>query len=85
MSGYWLINPKTHNLGVKRWGLEQKNCHHPRVKKQGVVIVIHDELKSQPCLTIHYTHNETLKGLRCCELPESVQTHSTLVSKVENR
>ena len=44
-------------------------------------MVVHDELKSQPCLTIHYTHNETLKGLRCCELPESVQTHSTWCQK----
>ena len=28
------------------------------LKSQGVVMVIHDELKSEPCLTIHYTYNE---------------------------
>ena len=45
-------------------------------------MVVHDELKSQPCPTIHYTYNEILEGLRCCELPESVSTHSIWVQKV---
>ena len=27
-------------------------------------MVIHDELKSEPCPTIHYTYNEILEGLR---------------------
>ena len=47
------------------------------------MIVIHGELKSQPCKTIHHTYNETLKGLRCCEWPQSVQTHAILAWKVE--
>ena len=42
-----------------------------------------DELKSQPCKTIHYTYNEALEVLGCCELPESVQNNTILVSKVD--
>ena len=45
-------------------------------------MVVDDEFKSQACKTIHYTHNETLAVLRCCELPKSVWTHSILVWKV---
>ena len=52
---------------------------------RGVVMVIHDALKSQPCLTIHYTYNKIMEGLGCCELHQSVQTHRILVSRVENR
>ena len=33
-------------------------------------MIIHDELKSQPFKTIHYTYNEMLEGLRCCEIYE---------------
>ena len=50
-----------------------------------VALVMHDELKLQPCITIHYTYGGEMEGLRCCELPESVQNHSILVSKVEYR
>ena len=59
-------NPNILHLGVKRRGLLQA-CHHPQLERQGVVMVILDEFKSQPCTTIHYTCNETLEGLRCCE------------------
>ena len=68
------------NVGYWSW-----SCHHPWLKSRGVVMVVHDELKSQPCKTIHYTYNEILEGLRCCRLPEPVQTYWILVSKVENR
>ena len=53
----------------------------PATQSQGVVMVIHDELKSEPCLTIHYTYNEILEGLRCCELSESLQTFCILIRK----
>ena len=51
----------------------------------GVVMVVDDEFKSQPCtcITIYYTYNETLKGLRCYELPKLLQTHSILVWNVD--
>ena len=52
--------------------------HIPQLKSRGVVMVVEYEFKSQPFTTIHYTYNETLEGLRCCELPESVQTHAIL-------
>ena len=55
----------------------------PMNVKRDVVLFLHDELKSQPCKTIHYTHGERMEGLRCCELPSAVQTRSILVSKVD--
>ena len=42
-------------------------------------MVVGDELKSQPYITIHYTYNEALEGVGCCELPKSVQTYSISV------
>ena len=53
-------------------GYRSENCHQPLLKSRGVVMVIHDELKSEPCVTIHSTYNKILEGLRCCELPQSV-------------
>ena len=41
------------NVGYWSW-----SCHHPWLKSRGVVMVVHDELKSQPFKTIHYTYNE---------------------------
>ena len=46
-------------------------------------MIVEDEFKSQPCKTIHYTIDEILEGLRCCELPISVQIHTILVQKVD--
>ena len=45
-------------------------------------MVVGNEFHSQPCLTIYYTNGQRLEGLRCCELPESVSTHSIQVQKV---
>ena len=73
---------QTYSIFVWNVGCWSQHRHHPQLKSQGVVLVVDDEFKSQPCKTIHYTYNETLEGLRCCELPESVQTHSILVWKV---
>ena len=73
---------QTHSILV--WNIRHlsRNRHHPQLKSRGVVTVVDDEFKSQACKTIHYTYNETLKGLRCWESPESVHTHSILVWKV---
>ena len=45
-------------------------------------MVVGDEFQSPPFPTVHYTFDDTLEGLRCCELPESVSTHSIWVQKV---
>ena len=45
-------------------------------------MVVEDEFHSKPCLTIQYTNGERLEGLGCCELPESVRTHSLWVRKM---
>ena len=41
-------------------------------------MVMDDGPKSQPCKTIHYTYNQALEGLGCCELPQLVQNHTIL-------
>ena len=45
-------------------------------------MVLEDEFQSPPSPTIHYTYNDTLEGLGCCELHESVSTHTIWVRKV---
>ena len=61
---------------------QSPNFHHPRLKKQGVVMVVEGEFQSQPFPTIYYTNGQRLEGLRCCELPESVRTYSIWVRKL---
>eukprot|EP00956_Cyclotella_meneghiniana_P010845 scaffold15182_cov36-Cyclotella_meneghiniana.AAC.1 len=77
------ITPNILHLGVKRIGNWSRNRHHPQLKSQGVVLVVDDEFKSQPCKTIQFTYGERMEGLGCCESPKSVQTHSVLMQKVE--
>ena len=76
---------QTYSILVWNVGYWSRNRHHPWLKSQGVALVVDDEFKSQPCKTIHYAYDERREGLRCCEMSKSVQTHSILVSKVENR
>ena len=70
------------NLGVKHIGTPIQNFHHPQLKSWGVVMVVEGEFQSQPSPTINYTYNDTLEGLRCCELHESVSTHTIWLRKV---
>ena len=44
--------------------------------------VVEDEFQSPPSPNIHYTYNGILEGLGCCELPESVSTHTIWIRKV---
>eukprot|EP00956_Cyclotella_meneghiniana_P006117 scaffold7974_cov113-Cyclotella_meneghiniana.AAC.2 len=63
----------THSILVWEVGTPAShNFHHPRLKCQGVVMVVEDEFQSQLCTTIYYTNGQRLEGLRCCELLESV-------------
>ena len=77
------INQKTLHLGVKHWRLVP-NRYHLWLRSQGVVLVlvVNDKYKSQPCKTIHYTYDETLEGLRCCEILESIHTYFILIWNV---
>ena len=52
----------TGSILVWNVGTWSQNFHHPRLKRQGVVMVVEDEFQSQPCLTIQYTNDERLKG-----------------------
>ena len=65
------------NIGAWYW-----NFHHLRLKSRGVVMVLEDEFQSPPSPTIHYTYNDILEGLGCCELHGSVTTHTIWVRKV---
>ena len=75
----------THTILVWNVGTMHQNFHHPRLKSRSVVTVVEDEFQSPPSPTIHHTYNDTLEGLGCCELPESVQSHLILVWKVYYR
>ena len=44
-------------------------------QNQFAVTISDNQFHSQPCLTIHYTYDETLEGSSCCQLLELVQTH----------
>eukprot|EP00956_Cyclotella_meneghiniana_P024241 scaffold48405_cov99-Cyclotella_meneghiniana.AAC.1 len=63
--------------------MEPKLSHHPQLKSRGVALVAGDELKSQPCKTIHYTIGERFEGLKCCELLAPFQTHTILAWEVD--
>ena len=76
------IGTKTLDLGVISRGMELKLPPPIWLKSQGAVMSIHNEFQSQPCMTIHYTYNETLEGSSCCEMLESIQTCLILVWKV---
>ena len=40
----------------------------PVTEKHVVVTILVPTHQSQPCKTIHYTYNEKLEGLRCCDI-----------------
>ena len=50
-------------------------------QKLVVVTIIDTEFQHQPCLIIHDANDETLEGLSCCEMLESIQTRSFLVQE----
>ena len=50
----------------------------PMSEKHVVVSILEPIYQSPPSPTIHYTYNEKLEGLWCCEIPESIQTYSIL-------
>ena len=76
---------RNHTILVSNVGYWSWKCHHPWLKNGGMALVVDDEFQSQPCKTIHYTYDERMEELRCCELPKSVQTYWILMSKVECR
>ena len=75
----------SHTILVWNVGTMQQNFHHPWLKSRGVMTVMDGEFQSPPSPTIHYTYNDTLDGLGCLELPESVQSYLILMWKVEYR
>ena len=68
----WLQTESNSLWNIRAWG---RNCHCPRLISQGVVMIIHDECKSQSFTTIHCTYNERLEWLGGCEFPVSMGTH----------
>ena len=50
--------------------------------KHIVVTILEPTQQSPPYPTIHYTYNEMLEGLRCCDILESIWKHTILVWKV---
>ena len=54
----------------------------PVTGKQVAVTTIEHIYQSQASPTNHYTYNDMLEGLRCCEIVESIQTYSILVLNI---
>ena len=79
------MNPLNQSKGTQSWcewwnsgqAIFNPNPNHDL--KHDVVTVLEPICQSQPSSTIHYTYDETLEGLRCCETLESIQTYPILV------
>ena len=84
--GWADVNGPNQSKLTQSWCEKQKRVKPtltpPVTEKHFVVTILEPIYQSQHSLTIHYTYNETLEGLRCCELLESIQTYSILVWNV---
>ena len=63
----------------EKWARTNPTLTPPLTEKHIVVTLSEQIYQSQPSPTIHYTNNETLEGLRCGKLLESIRIHSILV------
>ena len=63
----------------EKWNAGKPTLTPPVIEKYVVVTIIEHMYQSQSSPTIHYTYNEMLEGLRCCEMIESIQTYIILV------
>ena len=71
---------QTHSFLVQEEGVwNQGCCDHQKLMNHVVVMVIHNEFQSLPCLTLYHTYKETLEGSRCYEMFETVQAHSIIL------
>ena len=52
----------------KKWITGKPTLTPPVTEKHVVVTILEPTPQSQPSPTIHYTYNEKLKGLRCCDI-----------------
>eukprot|EP00956_Cyclotella_meneghiniana_P029111 scaffold69535_cov92-Cyclotella_meneghiniana.AAC.1 len=57
----------TQNFDVQGENSYQK-FSHPQLKSQLVESIVDNDIQFQPCLTIHYTHDETLEWFSCCQM-----------------
>ena len=76
----------TESCGEK-WRRAKPTLTPPVTGKHVVVTILEPTQQSPPYPTIHYTYNEMLEGLRCCEILESIRKHTILVfnDKIELR
>ena len=63
----------------EKWNIAQTNFSPYSDPKQVVVTVSEPTTQSQSSQTIHYTINDRLEGLRCCEIIKSIKKYSILV------
>ena len=76
------ISPNSLNLGVKSGKQVSQLWPHTVTEKHVVVTILEPTHQSQPSPTIHYTYNDILEGLGCCELPKPFNTHAIWVGNV---
>ena len=63
-----------------KWTRAKPTMTPPMTEKHIVVTILEPIYQSQPSPTIHYTYNEKLEGLRCCDILESIRNHTISVS-----
>ena len=70
---------QTHSIMVEKGARANPTLTPPVTETHVVVTIIEHIYQSQPSPTIQYTYDETLEGLRCCDIHKSIKTYSILV------
>ena len=63
----------------KKWTRAKPTLTPHITERHAVATILEPIYQSDHSLTIHYTYNEMLEGLRCCDILESIQTYTILV------
>ena len=66
----------------EKWITAKPTLTPHMTEKQVVVTILEPIYQSPPSPITHYTYNEKLEGLRCCEILALIQTYSILVWNV---
>ena len=73
------LNQSKHTRSwCEKWVWVQPHLCQLMTQNQVVVTITDNESQSQPCITIHNTHDETLEVPSSCKVLELAQTHLIL-------
>ena len=57
----------------QKWKTGKPTLTPPVTEKHVAMTISEPTYQSEPSPTIHYTYNEKLKGMRCCDILQSIQ------------